>query len=93
MFDQFHLIAPLAAFLIGVWRCSTVRRIALAAGFVDNPDRWRKLHKCRSRSAGALRCGWQPGRDGASAGSVALRALGRTGMRVGSPSPWRSPPS
>ena len=45
MFDQLHLVAPFAAFLIGVCAFWTVRRIALAVGFVDNPDRWRKLQK------------------------------------------------
>ncbi len=45
MFNQLHLIAPLAAFLIGVCALWSVRRIALAVGFVDNPDRWRKLHE------------------------------------------------
>jgi len=44
MFDRLHLVAPFAAFLIGVCALRTVRRIAMAVGFVDNPDRWRKLH-------------------------------------------------
>ena len=38
------LIAPLAAFLIGLCAVPTVRRMALACGFLDNPDRRRKLH-------------------------------------------------
>ena len=38
------VIAPLAAFLIGLCAVPTVRRIALACGFLDNPDRRRKLH-------------------------------------------------
>src|SRR5271157_2197447 len=54
MFDQFYLVAPLAAFLIGLCALPTVRRTALAAGFVDNPDRWRKLHKVPIPLGGGL---------------------------------------
>ncbi len=54
MFDQLYLIAPLAAFLIGVCALRTVRRIALAVGFVDNPDRWRKLHEAPIPLGGGL---------------------------------------
>ncbi|MBV8313821.1 MAG: undecaprenyl/decaprenyl-phosphate alpha-N-acetylglucosaminyl 1-phosphate transferase [Planctomycetaceae bacterium] len=39
------LVAPLAAFLIGLCAIRAVRRIALAVGFVDSPDRRRKLHE------------------------------------------------
>lgn len=38
------LIAPLSAFLIGLCAIRTVRRVALAVGFVDRPDLRRKLH-------------------------------------------------
>jgi UDP-GlcNAc:undecaprenyl-phosphate/decaprenyl-phosphate GlcNAc-1-phosphate transferase len=44
MFERSYLVAPIAAFLIGVCAFWTVRRIALAVGFLDHPDRWRKLH-------------------------------------------------
>ena len=54
MFDQLHLIAPLAAFLIGVCALRSVRRIALAVGFVDNPDRWRKLQEAPIPLGGGL---------------------------------------
>ncbi len=54
MFDQLHLIAPLAAFLIGVSALRSVRRIALAVGFVDNPDRWRKLQEAPIPLGGGL---------------------------------------
>lgn len=36
-------IIPLAAFLIGLCAVPIVRRIAVACGFLDNPDRCRKL--------------------------------------------------
>ncbi len=54
MFDQLHLVAPFAAFLIGVCAFWTVRRIALAVGFVDNPDRWRKLQEAPIPLGGGL---------------------------------------
>ena len=54
MFDRLHLIAPFAAFLIGVCAFWTVRRIALAVGFVDNPDRWRKLQEAPIPLGGGL---------------------------------------
>ncbi len=54
MFDCLHLIAPFAAFLIGVCAFWTVRRLALAVGFVDNPDRWRKLHEAPIPLGGGL---------------------------------------
>ena len=44
MLDMPLVIAPLAAFLIGLCFVPTVRRMALACRFLDNPDRWRKLH-------------------------------------------------
>ena len=89
MFDHFHLIAPLAAFLIGLGAIWTIRRIALAVGFVDNPDQRRKLHCARSRSAEVSRSGWQPGRAGPSACSAA-RDSGAAGMRLGLISALRS---
>ena len=54
MFQRWYLVAPLAAFLIGVCALWTVRRIALAVGFVDNPDRWRKLHEAPIPLGGGL---------------------------------------
>jgi UDP-GlcNAc:undecaprenyl-phosphate/decaprenyl-phosphate GlcNAc-1-phosphate transferase len=54
MFDRLHLVAPFAAFLIGVCALRTVRRIAMAVGFVDNPDRWRKLHEAPIPLGGGL---------------------------------------
>ena len=44
MLDLPVVIAPLAAFLIGLCAVPTVRRMALAYGFLDNPDRRRKFH-------------------------------------------------
>ena len=38
------LVALVAAFLIGLCAVWAVRRVALAIGFLDNPDRRRKLH-------------------------------------------------
>jgi UDP-GlcNAc:undecaprenyl-phosphate/decaprenyl-phosphate GlcNAc-1-phosphate transferase len=38
------LSAFLAAFLIGLCAVPIIRRTALAFGFLDHPDRWRKLH-------------------------------------------------
>lgn len=38
------LIASFTAFLIGLCAVPIVRRIALACGFLDDPDRCRKLH-------------------------------------------------
>lgn len=43
--DSPPLVAPLAAFLVGLCAVGAIRRIAPALGFVDNPDRWRKLHE------------------------------------------------
>jgi len=54
MFDRSYLVAPLAAFLIGVCALRTVRRIALAVGFVDHPDRWRKLHEAPIALGGGI---------------------------------------
>src|SRR4051812_24413033 len=48
------LIAPLAASLIGLGAILAVRRIALAVGFVDNPDLWRKLHEAPIPLGGGL---------------------------------------
>ena len=48
------LVAPLAAFVIGLGAVWTVRRIALAVGFVDHPDRWRKLHEAPIALGGGL---------------------------------------
>ena len=81
MFDVPLLIAPLAAFLIGLCAVPTVRRIALAVGFVDNPDQRRKLHECadpaRRRYRGLVgdlvRLGHQPARF------LAPRARGAAG--------------
>jgi UDP-GlcNAc:undecaprenyl-phosphate GlcNAc-1-phosphate transferase len=44
MLDMPIVIAPLASFLIGLCAVPVVRRLALACGFLDNPDRRRKLH-------------------------------------------------
>jgi UDP-GlcNAc:undecaprenyl-phosphate GlcNAc-1-phosphate transferase len=44
MLDMPIVIAPLTAFLIGLFAVSAVRRTALAYGFLDHPDRRRKLH-------------------------------------------------
>ena len=93
MFDRLHLIAPFAAFLIGVCAFWTVRRIALAVGFVDNPDRWRKLQEAPIPLGGGLAVwlatwsGWGISR------LLVLGTPGRTGIRVGSPSALRSLPS
>src|SRR4051812_25541635 len=38
-----QFVVPLSALLLGVLGSRIVRRIALAVGFVDKPDRWRKL--------------------------------------------------
>jgi UDP-GlcNAc:undecaprenyl-phosphate GlcNAc-1-phosphate transferase len=38
------LVAPLAAFVIGLCAVPAIGRIALVCGFLDNPDRCRKLH-------------------------------------------------
>ena len=44
MFDIPILIAPLVAILIGLCAVPMARRIALACGFLDAPDRQRKFH-------------------------------------------------
>jgi len=54
MLDIRILIAPLAAFLIGLCAVPTVRRIALACGFLDNPDRRRKLHSAPIALGGGI---------------------------------------
>ncbi len=43
MLDISIMMAPLAAFSIGLCAVPAVRRIAVAWRFLDNPDRWRKL--------------------------------------------------
>jgi UDP-GlcNAc:undecaprenyl-phosphate GlcNAc-1-phosphate transferase len=48
------LIAPLAAFLIGLCAVPAVRRIALACGFLDNPDLRRKLHSAPIALGGGI---------------------------------------
>jgi UDP-GlcNAc:undecaprenyl-phosphate/decaprenyl-phosphate GlcNAc-1-phosphate transferase len=48
------LIAPLLAFLTGRLACSAVRRIALIVGFVDSPDRRRKLQEAPIPLGGGL---------------------------------------
>src|SRR4028119_1699566 len=48
------LIAPLAAFLIGLVAIRTIRRVALAVGFVDHPDRRRKLQEAPIPLGGGL---------------------------------------
>jgi len=48
------LLAPLAAFSIGLCAIRTIRRIALAVGFVDYPDRRRKLHEAPIPLGGGL---------------------------------------
>ncbi len=54
MLDIRILIAPLAAFLIGLCAVPTVRRIALACGFLDSPDRRRKLHSAPIALGGGI---------------------------------------
>ena len=54
MFSLTLLVAPLAAFLVGVCGIRTIRRIALAVGFVDNPDRRRKLQEAPIPLGGGL---------------------------------------
>jgi UDP-GlcNAc:undecaprenyl-phosphate/decaprenyl-phosphate GlcNAc-1-phosphate transferase len=54
MLDLSLIVAPLAAFLIGLCAIRAVRRVALAVGFVDNPDRRRKLHEAPIPLGGGL---------------------------------------
>src|SRR5580693_5375056 len=54
MLDSPLLIAPLAAFLIGLCAVPIIRRLALACGFMDNPDRWRKLHSAPIALGGGI---------------------------------------
>ena len=59
------LIAPLAAFLIGVCAVPAIGRIALVCGFLDNPDRCRKFHAAPIALGGGIAvwlatwCGWR----------------------------------
>src|SRR4051812_18740135 len=45
MTNNLFYLAPLFAFLMGRVAVRAVRRVALAVGFVDNPDRRRKLQE------------------------------------------------
>jgi UDP-GlcNAc:undecaprenyl-phosphate GlcNAc-1-phosphate transferase len=77
MFDRWYLVAPLAAFLIGACAFPAVRWIALAVGFVDNPDRWRKLHQAPIPLGGGIALwlatwsAWGLGRLGGAAETAA----------------------
>ena len=59
------LIAPLAAFLIGVCAVPAIGRIALVCGFLDNPDRCRKFQAAPIALGGGIAvwlatwCGWR----------------------------------
>ena len=48
------VIAPLVAFLIGLCAVPTARWVALECGFLDNPDRWRKLHEAPIALGGGI---------------------------------------
>jgi UDP-GlcNAc:undecaprenyl-phosphate GlcNAc-1-phosphate transferase len=54
MFDIPIWIYPLAAFSIGLGTVPAIRRIALATGFLDNPDRQRKLHRSPTALGGGI---------------------------------------
>jgi UDP-GlcNAc:undecaprenyl-phosphate/decaprenyl-phosphate GlcNAc-1-phosphate transferase len=54
MIDNPLVTAPLAAFVIGLCAVPTVRRVALACGFLDNPDRRRKLHSAAIALGGGI---------------------------------------
>ncbi len=87
------IVAPLAAFLIGLCAIRAIRRVALAVGFVDNPDRRRKLHEAPIPLGGGLAV-WLATWSGWGVGLLGFPpAAGRPGMRVGSTRPWRSRPS
>ena len=72
MLNMPEVIAPLVAFLIGLGAIPTVRRIALAFGFLDNPDRRRKLHGVPTALGGGIAVwlaawsGWGVGMFGSS---------------------------
>jgi UDP-GlcNAc:undecaprenyl-phosphate GlcNAc-1-phosphate transferase len=59
------LIAPFAAFFIGLCAVPAIGRIALVCGFLDNPDRCRKLHTAPIALGGGIAVwlatwsGWQ----------------------------------
>jgi UDP-GlcNAc:undecaprenyl-phosphate GlcNAc-1-phosphate transferase len=104
MFHASFLAVPLAAFLIGLCAIGTIRRIALALGFVDNPDRWRKLHEAPIPLGGGLAVwlatwsGWNIGRlvppDTGAAGDagwflVALAIASLVVLGVGVIDDWR----
>jgi UDP-GlcNAc:undecaprenyl-phosphate GlcNAc-1-phosphate transferase len=54
VFDIPIWIYPLAAFLIGLSTVPAIRRLAVATGFVDNPDRQRKLHRSPTALGGGI---------------------------------------
>jgi UDP-GlcNAc:undecaprenyl-phosphate GlcNAc-1-phosphate transferase len=54
MLDVRMLMPSLAAFAVGLLAIPIVRRIALAHGFMDNPDRWRKLHRAPIALGGGI---------------------------------------
>jgi len=45
MLDQWLFLAPMAAYVIGRYALRITRSVALEFGFVDKPDRRRKLHE------------------------------------------------
>lgn len=82
MFDRWYLVAPLAAFLIGLCAFRIVRLIALAVGFVDHPDHWRKLHAAPTALGGGIALwlatwsGWSLSRLDGAAGFAAAGDAG-----------------
>ncbi len=84
MLDPVILLTPLAAFLIGLCAVPIVRWMALACGFMDNPDNWRKLHSAPIALGGGIAvwlatwCGWSVGTIGFSffTASRAIRDAG-----------------
>jgi UDP-GlcNAc:undecaprenyl-phosphate GlcNAc-1-phosphate transferase len=54
MLNPSLIVAPLSAVVIGLAAIRSIRQIALAVGFVDNPDRRRKLHESPIPLGGGL---------------------------------------
>ncbi len=94
MLDKPIVIAPFAAFVIGLCAVPTVRGIALARGFLDNPDRRRKLHSAPIALGGGIAVwaatwsGWGVSLFGSYSGVEGARDVGWFIAALGLSSFW-----
>ena len=78
MTSQPLVFAPIAALLVGFVAIATLKRIAPVLGFVDCPDRRRKLHEIPVALGGGIAV-WLAAWTGWGVGMIALTAGGAIG--------------